>query len=321
MKNILILNTGGTIAMADDPETNAITPLSPPSLSSILRYVSDFADVKMEQLFNLPSPHMTFFEMEQLANTISTYLDEGGYDGIVVTHGTDTLEETAYYLDLVLTNTQPVVLTGAMRSQNELGADGPSNIVSAVRVATSDASVGQGTLVVFNDEIHAARFVTKTHTSNISTFRSPATGPIGHLTKKEVVFQQTVAPTQHLPSIQPGVEVALIKAAAGTNGDFIKVARECGYQGLVIEALGQGNLPPHMLPALEEALQAGMVIVVVSRCYNGFVEDSYGYEGGGHHLKQLGCLLVSGLNGQKARVKLTLALSAKDKDVRQYFQQ
>ncbi|SFJ57409.1 asparaginase [Thermoflavimicrobium dichotomicum] len=310
MKQIVIITTGGTIAMAESKE-NGVKPQDPSALQSVLPLLAPYAHTHMEHLLNLPSPHMTPNEMYLLAKRVAELLDQSEIDGVVITHGTDTLEETAYFLDLVIQSNKPVVVTGAMRSQNELGADGPYNLVNAVRVAAHDQASGLGTLVVFNDEIHTAREVTKTHTSNVATFQSPSLGPIGHLSKKDIRFYRKVIRKQPLPLVKPTAKVALIKAAAGMDDSMIKWAIQQQYHGIVIEALGLGNLPPAMLPGISQALKQDIPVVLVSRCYNGVVQDIYAYEGGGKQLKEMGVIFGGELNGQKARIKLMLALQLK----------
>lgn len=321
MEKIMILTTGGTIAMAEDEQTGSVQPLEADSLRTSLPLFDTYAQVEMEHVVNLPSPHITPATMYQISLRLAELLQLPEISGAVITHGTDTLEETAYYLDMVISSSKPVVVTGAMRSQNELGSDGPLNLVNAVRTAASPAARNRGTLVVFNDEIHAARWVTKTHTSNVATFRSPANGPIGTLTKKGVVFQHPVDQSPSLPHLPPVEDVYLIKAAAGTDDRLIHCALHAGCKGLVLEAMGQGNLPPGMLPGVKEALNRKIPVVLVSRCYNGFVEDTYGYEGGGKQLKEWGVIFANGLNGQKARIQLMAALHiSRDPAVlQQYF--
>ncbi|OYD09978.1 asparaginase [Paludifilum halophilum] len=321
MSKIAVLTTGGTIAMAEDEHTGSVRPAGAESLRPVLPTIARYAEVEMEHVANLPSPHMTPSVMYRISLRVAELLDREDVDGVVITHGTDTLEETAYYLDLVIASEKPVVITGAMRSQNELGADGPLNLVNAVRTAASPQARGKGTMVVFNDEIHAARWVIKTHTSNVATFRSPTHGPIGTLTKKEALFQQSFPRQHHFPHREPKDRIDLVKAAAGTDDLFIRASLEAGCGGLVIESLGQGNLPPSMLPGLKKALEQNIPIVLVSRCYNGFVEDTYGYEGGGKQLKDWGVIFSNGLNGQKARIQLMAALhiSRDPVTLQQYF--
>ncbi|WP_204122602.1 asparaginase [Lacticaseibacillus mingshuiensis] len=306
MKKILVLHTGGTISMHADA-SGAILPSETNPLLAIDAAMPANVTLITEEAFNLPSPHITPEKMLALSLRIHQAEDDG-IDGVVVTHGTDTLEETAYFLDLTLDSTIPVVVTGAMRSANEIGTDGSYNFISAIRTAASDGARGKGCLVVMNDEVHTARFVTKTHTTNVATFRTPTFGPIGLVTKNGVRFFQELINYRACPIDHVVENVFLLKAYAGMDGTLFDELPE-NTNGLVIEALGAGNLPPASLPALGRLLARGVPIVLVSRCFNGVAEDFYDYEGGGVQLKQMGVIFCQGLNGQKARIKLIVGLS------------
>ena len=187
MKRILVLHTGGTIAMEEDKETGVVQP---GEKNPLLKFIPDLegdVDLIVEDVFHLPSPHMTPSEMLQLQVIIDERVKQDNIHGVVITHGTDTLEETAYFLDITLEKKIPIVLTGAMRSSNEIGSDGLYNFISAIWTACSDESYDKGVLVVMNDEIHTARYVTKTHTTNVATFRTPTFGPIGTIAKEREI--------------------------------------------------------------------------------------------------------------------------------------
>jgi L-asparaginase len=323
MKKVVILTTGGTIAMHEDFETGAVLPVTDKTLKSFLPAVRQFADVTMEEVFNIPSPHMTFAHLLQLLSKVQTHLADPQTDGIVITHGTDTLEETAFFLDLQLPPGKPVIVTGAMRSSNEIGADGPLNLLNSVRAAASEKAFGKGVLVVFNEEIHGARFVTKTHTSNVATFQSPQVGPIGTLDKRSIQFRHMPMNHEYFPVNRLDHSVGLLKMAMDMDSRLIEHLLDDGVSGLVIEALGQGNVPPQAVPGIRQAIRNGVQVVLVSRCFNGIVQDVYGYEGGGRHLRELGVVFSNGLNGQKARIKLMVLLSSglNREEIRQSFEE
>ncbi|MFC4324148.1 asparaginase [Litchfieldia salsa] len=308
MKKILLIHTGGTISMKEDKTTGTVQQDQENPLLSSTNNLSSLADITVIELFHLPSPHITTNEMLILMRKVKEIVKLEKIEGVVITHGTDTLEETAYFLDLTLPFEIPIVVTGAMRSSNELGADGLYNLISSIKVAACDSARGKGVLVVLNDEIHTARNVTKTHTSNVATFQSPQYGPIGIVTKRGVTFYQTPIHRQTYNIESLTKNVIMLKAYAGMDGALLKAARDIGVDGLVIEALGQGNLPPAMIQELNDLIEKQISVVLVSRCFNGFVEDIYSYEGGGKHLKDLGVIFSNGLNGQKARLKLLVAL-------------
>ena len=312
MKNILLIHTGGTISMQVNAETGAVVPSDSNPLLVEADKLNSLAHIIELEIFNLPSPHITPFEMFRIKELIDQYIDKGEIDGVVITHGTDTLEETAYFLDLTIGPAIPIVLTGAMRSANEIGSDGLYNLVSAIQVASSDDAVGKGVLVVLNDEIHTAVNVTKTHASNVSTFQSPQYGPIGFISKSIVYFHHTPNHQPVFPIQQINKKVALFKVYAGMEADLLEAAVNVGYDGIVLEGLGQGNVPPSLVPAIQDLLAKDIPIVLVSRCFNGIAQDVYGYMGGGKGLKDLGVIFAQGLNGQKARLALLIALNHPD---------
>lgn len=304
MKRILAVHTGGTISMS---ERDGVVREGAENPLNIGGHMAD--DVHVEEIYPIkkPSPHITVSDMDDLRRIILE--NEKYYDGFVITHGTDTLEETAYFLDITLDTGSPVVVTGAMRSSNEIGSDGMYNYLSSIRVAADAESENRGVLVVFNDEIHTAHSVTKTHTSNIATFQSPNHGPVGFLTKEDVHYHHPVNARVKFNKVDTSVKVGLIKSHAGLDGTFFNALIEAGYDGLIIEAMGQGNIPPSAMPGLERVIDAGIVTVLVSRSFNGIVGSYYDYHGGGYELKSKGVIFSNGLNGQKARLKLQLALA------------
>jgi L-asparaginase len=308
VKRVMIITTGGTIAMRESKESGILPVDNALAIVQSIPQLTDYADISTYSFCNLPSPHITPHHMLELSKTIRAFFDSNQYDAVVLTHGTDTLEETAYFLDITVPHPQPVVVTGAMRSSNELGADGPVNLLNSVRVAVHPRAVDMGTLVVFNDEIHAARDVTKTHTSNVSTFQSPGIGPVGTIDKKQVHMKHGILNRQVHPVSSIQDQIGLVKMAAGMDGALIDFLRERRVAGIVLEALGQGNVPPASVPAIRRCIADGIPVVMVSRCFNGVVADNYAYEGAGRQLRELGVIFSNGLNGQKARIRLMIGL-------------
>lgn len=278
-----------------NPMTQIDTPIEEIQVTSV-----DF--------LNVPSPHIRLEHMMALYQKIKT--EQDNFDGFVITHGTDTLEETAYFLDTMAIPKKPIVLTGAMRSSNELGSDGVYNYRTALRVAADEKSADKGILVVMNDEIHAAKYVTKTHTTNVSTFQTPTHGPLGLVTKREILYFKTAEPRVRFDLSHISGTVPILKAYADMDSVLLDSLSHSAISGLVIEALGAGNLPPTILPAIQNLLTQNIPIVLVSRCFNGIAEPVYAYQGGGIQLEQDGILFVKELNAQKARLKLLIALNA-----------
>lgn len=321
MKHLLVIHTGGTISMSQDQSNKVVTNDTNP-ISMHQDVINQYAQIDELNPFNVPSPHMTIQHVKQLKDIILEAVTNKYYDGFVITHGTDTLEETAFLLDLILGIEQPVVITGAMRSSNEIGSDGLYNYISAIRVASDEKARHKGVMVVFNDEIHTARNVTKTHTSNTNTFQSPNHGPLGVLTKDRVQFHHMPYRQQALENVNDKLNVPLVKAYMGMPGDIFSFYSREGIDGMVIEALGQGNIPPSALEGIQQLVSLNIPIVLVSRSFNGIVSPTYAYDGGGYQLAQQGFVFSNGLNGPKARLKLLVALSNNlDKaEIKSYFE-
>ncbi|MGP4107413.1 asparaginase [Virgibacillus sp. L01] len=312
MKNIVIIHTGGTISMVENKNTGEVNTTKHHPLTDFSGYFQRYANIDEINLFSLPSPQITPQHMLELAKKVDqlTY----NYDGVVITHGTDTLEETAYFLDLVVKTQKPVVITGAMRSTNEIGSDALYNLISSLRVATDHEAANKGVLVVMNDEIHTATNVTKTSTSNVATFQSPQYGPIGIITKESIIFHHTILARHSHPVSQITKKVFLLKAYAGMDEQILNAILQANPHGLVIEGLGQGNLPNGTVKPIQVFIKKGIPVILVSRCFRGIVQPTYGYDGGGKQLKEIGVIMSNGLTGPKARIKLMIALE-KTKDV------
>lgn len=321
---VLIIFTGGTIAMKVDPNLHAAIPaLNADEIISSVTNIKKFSELEVLNFSNLPSPHITPDIMMELAGIVKANLLRKDITGIVVTHGTDTLEETAYMLDLILNNEKPVVIVGAMRNYSELGYDGSSNLSAAICTAISQKAKNKGVLVVMNNEVNAAREVTKTNTLSLDTFKSPEFGPLGIVDNDEVIFYRDIASHQHIDTDRMENKVALVKCVPGMESDIIDFYIESGYKGIVIEALGRGNVPPAMMSGIIRAIKEGRPVAMVSRCNTGRVLDTYGYDGGGRHLRDVGVIFGGNLPGHKARIKLMLILSitndiSKVKDMFEY---
>ncbi|AIZ78897.1 asparaginase [Actinobacillus equuli] len=308
-KKLLILHTGGTISMSEG-EDGKVSPSEKNPLLAALERLNHPAQLSQESVLNVPSPHITLQHWLLLKTRIEKAVNEENYDGIVITHGTDTLEETAYFLDLALDVNVPVAITGAMRSSNELGSDGLINLQSAILVALCPESQGKGVLVVMNDEIHNAKFVTKTHTTNVATFQTPTFGPCGLIAKNRVLYFQQLIEYERFPAQTiTRTNVQLVKSYAGMDSFLLEQLAHHGCDGVVIEALGAGNLPPSCLAGLDALLRADIPVVLVSRAFNGVTQDVYDYLGGGKQLKQQNVIFTTGLSGQKARIKLLVLLN------------
>lgn len=303
-KKILIITTGGTIAMKYTEGVGVVPDNDLVRMIQSFPQINNIAEISILEFSNIPSPHMTPEKMLELAILVDDKAEI--YDGIAITHGTDTLEESAYFLNLVLRTRKPVVFTAAMRSGNDLGLDGPRNIVGAVKVASSDESIDKGVLVVMNDEINAARDVTKFDTGKINTFTSPGYGILGIVDSDRVVYYRRVSIKDSIWTDRIETNIDMITAVSGMDGRHIEASIQNKAKAIVIEAFGRGNLPPAVIPSIKKALSENILVMIVSRTITGRVLPEYGYEAGGAHLEKLGCILGYDLKGIKARIILML---------------
>ena len=308
IKRILVITTGGTIAMKQDKTAGGAVPtLIGDDLLSMLPH--GLAEIELEEHCNLPSAHFTPDTIWSLKERVTAAAARSEIDGIVVTHGTDVMEESAYLLDLTVPGDKPIVLTGAMRTVSDQGYEGYANLAAAVRVAAADKTRGLGALVVMNDEIHAARFVTKTHTLNPATFKSLDFGPLGSIDGDRIVIAHQ--PSRQLIECEIWEpNVTLIKLAAGMDDGLLRYSLEQGVKGIVLEGLGGGRIPPWWLPGIRKAVENSVPVVIASRCPAGRVWDGYGYAGAYKDLRGIGTLFADNLNGQKARIRLMCVLGA-----------
>jgi len=310
MKKVVVIFNGGTISMSVDPRIRAAVPtLSGEEIMSMVTGIENYANIESYTFSSLPGPHITPKLMMDLSIYIQGFLSRDDICGVVVTHGTDTLEETAYLLHLTIDNPKPVIVTGSMRNSSELGYDGPANLSASICSAISDEARNRGVLVCLNDELNCASEVTKSHSMNLNTFQSPQFGPIGIIDNNEAIFYRDSLKKEHILTKTVETRVDLIKACAGMDSKLIDFCVSGGARGLVIEAMGRGNIPPVMAEGVKEAIKSGVIVVIVSRCFKGRVLDSYGYPGGGKELRNAGVIFGDSLPGQKARIKLMLALS------------
>jgi L-asparaginase len=308
---VAIFFTGGTISMSIDPTMGGASPaLSGEEIVAQVIGLEEIADFEIINFARLPGPHVTPSIMLELAHAVRWVLQRENIDGVVITHGTDTLDETAYFLDLVLQSVKPVVFVGAMRNSSELSWDGPANLIAAVRVATTMEARGLGVLVAMSEEIIAAREVIKTHTESVDTFQSRDYGPIGLIDKDRIIIARRTTDQEYIQTDNIELAVETIKMVSGGDGKFIDYAIALGVRGLVLEAFGRGNVPPGYMQAIDRAAKTGIPMVLTSRCSRGRTLDAYAYEGAGKTLTKLGVILGGVLPSHKARIKLILALGA-----------
>lgn len=316
LPTIAILATGGTIA-GKASSSSATTGYVPGSASvndlvEAVPAIADFANVRAVQIANIGSEDMTDRIWCDLVRETESQLKDPCVAGVVITHGTDTLEETAFMLNQVLKSEKPVVFVGSMRPATSISADGPMNLLDAVKVATAPNASNKGVLVVLNDEIHGARDVTKTNTTNCDTFASPRLGALGFITGGKVTFfkESTRPHTIQTPFTSEVFEegkdlpiVDIIYAHANDDGRLIRAAIASGARGIIYAGFGNGSVHCKDLPALEEALENGVEVIRASRCGSGEVVDS------SPEWTAAGMINAGTLNPQKARILLQLCLA------------
>ncbi|MBV7483480.1 asparaginase [Bordetella sp. BOR01] len=321
---IKVLALGGTIAMTRSDTGGVVPTLTGAALVAAVPGLDAVADIESHSFRQLPGAHLGYDDLHALAAEIAHHA-QAGVDGLVITQGTDTIEETAFALDRLVTPGMPVVVTGAMRNPTVPGTDGPANLLAAVQVAASPQAHGLGCLVVLNDEIHASRYVRKVHTSSPSAFSSGQAGQLGWLAEGTVRIANRLEPMPGVAlSEHPRqVRVALLTIALGDDGALIDAVAGGGFGGLVVEGTGGGHVPASVADALERAAQR-IPVILASRTGAGEVlARTYGFTGGEIDLQRRGLIRAGWLDGVKAKVLLTLLLrhgAATRQDIDRAFQ-
>jgi L-asparaginase len=308
---IVFVFTGGTISMRRDRAAGGAVPtMDGTQLLALAPGIERIAPVEVDEWATMPGAHLTVEQIWDLRGRIAHHVARPEVDGVVVTHGTDTLEESAYLTARSVSTTKPIVFTGAMRTADEPSWDGPRNLIDAVRVAASERARGCGVLVAFAGRIFAATDVTKTHTHLLDAFESPGLGPLGEVDGDAVTFRHAVVPGG--PPIAPrqlAAPVDIVYAYVGGDGRLLDAARADAV-GVVVAALGRGNTNPPIFDAIERWLATGKPVVITSRAACGRVAPTYGFRGGGRWLRDAGAILAGARRPQQARLDLMLALGA-----------
>lgn len=308
-KNILVVFTGGTFSMVIDEKTGGAVPkFSGEELLKKIPEAKKLANLTCYDFGKYPGPHMTPQLMFKLSKTIKKLISSKKYDGVIVTHGTDTLEETAYLLDLTIQTPIPIVVIGSMKNSSEKDWDGPKNLTDAIRVCLNHNFKNLGVLVCLNGEINAASEVTKIYTEQIDGFHSLDFGALGFVVNKKVILNRPPRKLETIKTKKIVTDVDLLTVYAGMNEKFFRYSANSKTKGLVIEALGVGNVPPSAFEGIKYVVDKKIPVVLVSRCPAGETLDIYSYPGAGKWLNEIGVIFTDYLNGQKARIKLMLAL-------------
>jgi L-asparaginase len=308
---IHLLFTGGTISMQRDVSAGGNVPThGGEALVSFAPGLDEISPFRIENWAKLPACHLGQDRLWALRERVREIAEGGEVGGVVITHGTDTIEETAYLLARTLPAGLPVAITGAMRTSSDEGWDGPRNLLDAARVAASPESAGRGTMVVFNGQIFAGETAVKTHATDLAAFSAPHAAPIGRVEGGRVTFG-AVSP-RRAPPARPeglGARVALVSLVVGDDGTLLDLARP-EHDGVVVEAFGSGNMPPGAVPAVRRWLDEGKPVVLATRCAQGEVTPIYAFEGGGARTVAMGAIPAGPRTPSQARMELVLALSA-----------
>lgn len=308
---IAMVFTGGTISMRVDAVAGGAVPaLDARDILVSARGIDDVAELRVEDWGRFPGPHMDVERMWALRARLMELVAEEAVDGVVVTHGTDTIEETAYLIARSVPTRKPIVFTGAMRNLSELGWDGPANLVDAVRVAAHPETGEYGVLLVMNGRAYSALDVSKAQTHMLDAFESPGLGPVAEVDDEAVIFRRALSVQRGLLTPDAlATPVDIIGAWAGADARLLDAVLPTA-RGVVISALGRGNLPPVMAEGLARWRDAGKPVVITSRTGRGRVGQTYGYPGGGRRLGEMGALFAGSQRPVQARIDLMLALGA-----------
>ncbi len=323
-EKVALIFTGGTISMRIDESTGGAVPyLTGSELIELIPSIKDLAEIEIYDFGKYPGPHMTLDLMMDLKNVVKKHLERDDIAGVVITHGTDTLEETAYLLDLTINSPKPVVLTGSMKNASEPDWDGEKNLIDSINVVLRKNCEDLGVLVCMNGEINAASEVSKIYSDEIESFKSLDFGSLGFVSKNRVIINRLPRKREFIPSDKIEKDIDLILVHADMGDKFFKFSADGGAKGLVVEALGVGNVPPKAFDGIKYVREKNIPVVLTSRCPAGETMDIYGYYGAGKWLKKIGVIFADYLNGQKAKIKLGLLLGMglKEDELRKWFEE
>lgn len=316
MSKVVILTTGGTIASVEDKKTGLLKAgvLTGKELISMNNQYLD-KEVIVESVFQIPSSHMTFKHLLILKEKIEQVFIDECTNGIVITHGTSTLEETAYFLDLTISDDRPIIVTGSQRGPTELGTDAFTNIHQSVIAASNIHTKGIGTMVLFNERIFSARYVKKIHSYNKNAFCSFGYGYLGIVDSNRVfVYQKPIQ--KEFYKIGNSIPIVdIIKFSLGSNGKFIYCSVKSGAKGIVLEGAGRGHIPPQAVEAVDFAVAHGVKVVLTTSCEEGEVFPIYDFAGGVKDLQNKGVITGKDYDSKKARIKLSVLLAAGIDDI------
>ncbi|MDP4125327.1 MAG: asparaginase [Bacillota bacterium] len=309
MEKVLLIATGGTIAMRKDDTGKVVPAVSGYELLDSLPGLSKQADWEICDFSNVASCNMDPTMMRTLALKVEQYFcSDPSIKGVIITHGTDTLEETAYFLDVSINDPRPIILTASQRDASESDSDGPRNLSNAMLIALDPRAVDRGVVIALNEEIHAARDVRKLHTNHVDAFNSGDKGALGSIDTGEVIWHRKPERTVKLGIPKKLAKVAICKVYTGMSSNTLRTMIQDDTQAFVIEAFGRGNIPPILMQEISEIVAGGVPVVITSRCLFGRTAPVYGYPGGGADLERVGAWFSADLSTEKVRLFLSIAL-------------
>lgn len=308
MKKVKLIATGGTIAMRKDSFGKAVPAVTGHDLLDSMPQLRESALWDVVEFSNVASCNFNPERMLLLARVVNESFVDPDCQGIIITHGTDTLEETAYFLDLTVKDNRPVILTASQRDASERDSDGPRNLHNSMRIALDPRAKERGVLIALNEEIHAARDVRKLHTSHVDAFSSGELGSLGSIDNDEVLWHRKPEPSVKFDLPTQLAKVIICKGYTGMDSRLLECMVDSLVEGVVIEAFGRGNLPPEVVPAIQRITARNIPVVITSRCLFGRTAPIYGYPGGGANLQHHGALFAGDLSTEKVRLLLSIAL-------------
>ncbi|WP_409298042.1 asparaginase [Peribacillus sp. SCS-26] len=316
---ISIITTGGTIASKEMSKGLLDSGvLSGKELADLCRLPEEF-EIKIIDLFQVPSMHIDFDSMIKIKEAIEKELQAEDTAGVVVTHGTDSLEETAYFLDLTINDPRPIIVTGSQRSPHEVGTDVYSNLRNSIYAAANEKLQSVGVAVVFNERIYSARYVKKVHASNLQGFESFGYGYLGIIDNDVVNVYQKPIVTEYYELKDKLPRVDIIKCYTGADGLFIDAAAMAGARGIVLEGVGRGQVTPQMVQSIQDSIDRSIAVVMTTSAEEGKVYPAYGYKGSAFDLMQRGVILGEDYDSKKARIKLAVLLASSSGAVQELF--
>lgn len=318
-QKVALLTTGGTIASKEtSPGLLQSGALSGRELAALCK-LPEGIEIKVIEVLQVPSMHINFQQMLKIREAILKELNDPSVSGIVVTHGTDTLEETVYFLDLTIKAERPIVVTGSQRSPQEVGTDVYSNLRNSIYAAVDERLKDAGVVVVFNERIYSAKYVKKVHASNVQGFESFGYGYLGIIDNGNVSVYQKPLIREYYPLKKDIPKVDIIKCYTGADGTFIDAAVASGVKGIVLEGVGRGQVSPFMMDSIKKAIEKGIVLVVTTSAEEGKVYPAYNYLGSAFDLQQQGVILGEDYDSKKARIRLAVLLSSVEKIEQKMF--